>query len=232
VIAYTSLLVTDFRGFRDFGVIGGAGILLCWISAFTVLPASLAVLERRGRIRARREPALGRLLARLLPRNLTAVAVVGGAVTLAAGGVAVHYLATDPFEYNWENLRADSPEAMTGRHWMHQVDLAFGHGLASGFVIAVDRPEQAPVIERLLRAHAESKAHPGGELFRKVSTIEGALPRDQPAKLAVLADLRGILTDRKTLDALSDEERARRSPPAPPGRHPGGDHPAVRREGR
>ena len=29
-VSYASLLVTDFRGFRHFGLIGGVGILLCW----------------------------------------------------------------------------------------------------------------------------------------------------------------------------------------------------------
>src|SRR5262249_57229619 len=66
-VASLSLVVTDFRGFRHFGVIGGVGILLCWITAYTILPAGLAIVERRNLVRARHEPALGRLLVRLAP---------------------------------------------------------------------------------------------------------------------------------------------------------------------
>ncbi|RYZ49189.1 MAG: hypothetical protein EOP49_16920, partial [Sphingobacteriales bacterium] len=34
-VAYLSLMVTEFRGFRDFGWIGGIGMVTCWISAYT-----------------------------------------------------------------------------------------------------------------------------------------------------------------------------------------------------
>ena len=41
-LAYGSLMITDFRGFRDFGIIGGVGMVFCWISAITILPAAVA----------------------------------------------------------------------------------------------------------------------------------------------------------------------------------------------
>jgi uncharacterized protein len=44
--SYASLMVTEFRGFRDFGAIGGAGMLLCWIGTFAALPSILTVIER------------------------------------------------------------------------------------------------------------------------------------------------------------------------------------------
>src|SRR4029079_13252606 len=47
-VSYASLLATDFRGFRHFGLIGGVGILFCWAATFLVLPAAIAVMERRG----------------------------------------------------------------------------------------------------------------------------------------------------------------------------------------
>src|SRR5262249_51255378 len=61
-VAYGALVATNFKGFKHFGLIGGVGMILCWIAAYTVLPAALAVLERRG-YRTRKEPMLGRVLA-------------------------------------------------------------------------------------------------------------------------------------------------------------------------
>ncbi|MDB4927961.1 MAG: hypothetical protein JWM10_445, partial [Myxococcaceae bacterium] len=38
-LAYGSLVVTDFRGFRDFGIIGGTGMVICWVLTLAVLPS-------------------------------------------------------------------------------------------------------------------------------------------------------------------------------------------------
>ena len=42
-------MVTSFRGFYQFGVMGAVGALFCWVATFTVLPAMLALLDRRQR---------------------------------------------------------------------------------------------------------------------------------------------------------------------------------------
>ena len=44
--SYGSLGATDFRGFHDFGLIGGMGMLLCWLATFGVMPCLLTVFER------------------------------------------------------------------------------------------------------------------------------------------------------------------------------------------
>ena len=40
--------LTDFRGLAELGVIGGGGILLCWLAEVTVLPALICLCDRRG----------------------------------------------------------------------------------------------------------------------------------------------------------------------------------------
>ena len=44
--AYGALVVTEFRGFREFGWIGGLGILICWAAAYLALPPILLLVER------------------------------------------------------------------------------------------------------------------------------------------------------------------------------------------
>src|SRR5262249_19242525 len=48
-ISYGSLVLTRFRGFSQFGVIGGMGMVLAWLATVTVLPSGIWVLGRRGR---------------------------------------------------------------------------------------------------------------------------------------------------------------------------------------
>src|SRR6202012_2257795 len=44
--AYTSLLVTDFPAFRDFGWIAASGMLVCWTVKTAMVPPLLVILER------------------------------------------------------------------------------------------------------------------------------------------------------------------------------------------
>ena len=53
-VAYASLLSTDFRGFNQFGLIGGIGMTLSWITSYLVTPAAR---PRLGAARA--HPARG-----------------------------------------------------------------------------------------------------------------------------------------------------------------------------
>ena len=51
--AYASLMVTSFRGFYQFGVMGAVGAIACWVATFTVLPAILILLDIRSNAGAR-----------------------------------------------------------------------------------------------------------------------------------------------------------------------------------
>src|SRR6185503_7131951 len=95
-VAYLSLAITDFRGFRHFGLIGGMGMVLCWIAAFTILPAALAELQVRGKIRVRPPSRAAHRLARLVPRSAGLAAGLGLFATAAAAIGTWHYLASDP----------------------------------------------------------------------------------------------------------------------------------------
>lgn len=205
-VSYASLLLTDFRGFRHFGVIGGTGMVLCWISTFTVLPAAMAVLERRGWIKVRPEPKLGAILNLLLPKRLGVVAAIGLVVTGAAGFQTLRFLTNEPYESNFKNLRSDSAVIQEERRWMRRIDEAFGQGISGGFAVAVEKREDARALVAKLRAADQGKSEQE-RLFSRVNSLDDLLPADQEKKVAVLAEIRAQLTP-ELLDKLSPEERA------------------------
>ncbi|HMG52290.1 MAG TPA: MMPL family transporter [Kofleriaceae bacterium] len=212
-VAYASLMITVFRGFRDFGVIGGIGILLCWCAAYLVLPAALSVARRFG-MRPRSEPPIGRWLARLLPSNLGITAVATIAVIVGAGVVTVHFLADDPFESNFKNLRSRGAAINEQQRWMHAIDAAFGHGIDAGFVIAL--PQRADVMPLKTRLRAvDAGAQPRDKLFADLHSLDDLLPTQQPEKLAVLGQIRELLSS-KEIEALPDADRAELAKLRPP----------------
>jgi predicted RND superfamily exporter protein len=216
-VAYGSLIATDFRGFRDFGIIGAFGMLLCWASAYTVAPSLLTILGRRGHFdRTTPEPAMGRWLAALLPRRAgRALAVIAVAVPLLAAASA-RYLASDPFEYNLRNLRASNAQVRQARGWQTKLDDAFGRGISGGFVVALNRREDVAAVAKQLRELTGSTApgQPSGPLLARVSALDDVLPADQARRLGLLDEIRRLI-DRNAdkMSPASAAEARRLRPP-------------------
>ena len=218
-VAYGSLVVTDFRGFRHFGVIGFVGMVLCWIAAFTILPAGLAVLARRGLVRTNRAPVVGKVLAKLLPARLPVVVVVGFLLTLVSLGATWHFVTSDPLQKDWSDLRPSGTSTAEARIWSDRLNASFTtkfqRGLSQRFVIGVERREQARELVERLRA-IDRGAAAGSELLSDVTSLDDLVPQDQGEKLKVIAGIRELLAD-DLVETFGDDDRAllaRVTPPA------------------
>ena len=202
-IAYGALAVTHFKGFADFAMIGGVGMLVCWVFSFVVLP--LLVLRFAAGARAVESPIFGRVAITLFGFRRPAVAcTVGLVVALASVAITVRYIAHDPFEYDMTKLRSDAPEALATRNWMKYVNDTFGRGLSGmsrSTYIAVDDRAQVPAVVAALRV-----AHARDPLVGAVQSIDDVVPPDQAKKLAVLAKIRSELDE--AVDDLSTTDRA------------------------
>jgi hypothetical protein len=207
--AYGSLVITDFRGFRHFGVIGFVGMVLCWIAAFTILPAGLAWLWRMGWIRPHKAPAVGNVLARLLPRDMRIVAYAGVALTLVSAVATWRYVAGDPLQEDWSNLRPDGSGTREALQWSEKIKRGFTtkfqQGLSQRFVIGAPTRGAAPEIVKTLRA-VDKGAAKGAELMSTVTSLDDLVPANQPAKLALLAEIRALLDD-DAVQAFADDDK-------------------------
>jgi hypothetical protein len=197
-IAYGSLAVTSFRGFADFALIGGIGMLLCWIATYALVPVLVLRLAPRTKIVS--HSFLGGWIARLFGfRRAGVVVAVAALVALGAGAIAYRFVAEDPFEYDMTKLRSDGDDAKEVRRWLAISDANFGRGISGQTFVAADRAEQVPMIVDALH-----RMPPG--VIGKVSSILDVVPPDQDAKLKVLGEIREILDD-DALEALSADER-------------------------
>ncbi len=211
-VAYGSLTVTPFRGFRDFGIIGAVGMLLCWISAFTVLPAALTLLG--SRVKGRSAEGMGRWLERIVPAHPRLVAALGLTLLAGTSAATLRYLTHDPLEDDLRNLRSYNAELDAEQAWMGKFDKQFGGGISGGFVIGCDDEKETPGVVATLRAVDANKPD-NQHMFHELSTLTDLLPTEQPQKLAVLADIRKLL-DGHAMEHLSADDRARLAKLRPP----------------
>ncbi len=193
-IAYGSLAATRFKGFADFAIIGSAGMILCWLATYVVLPALVLRFARNVRgVEGTR--LLERVLVRVLGTRRPRIVIgVGLAVTLAAAAIVARFIASDPFEYDLRELGSVAEANETERAWMKLAETTFGRGRAGRTFIAAERPDQVRRIVAALTQPDRRRA------IGSVQSILDVLPDDQPARLAVLASIREMLDP----DALDD----------------------------
>lgn len=193
--AYLSLGVTSFRGFSEFGLIGGAGSLACWFAAFGVCPASIAALsrfgwgERAGGPRAPRTPRVTTALGSFVTRRPSWVLL---ALALAAVGLAprVRDYVRDPWEYDFGKLRSQSSSRGGAGHFSVKADEIFGTRGSPDLLLASDMSRAAGVADAVL---ARDRRLFGGRLVQRVTTVHdylGGRPDVVERKLALLAEIR------------------------------------------
>ncbi len=209
-IAYGSLSLTEFRGFRQFGLVGFVGMLLVWASIVPLVPALVTLVERAGATFTHR-PSRARValerFALLVTARPRTVVTAGVLLTVALAYPAVRWLA-DPWEYDLGKLGSRSSDVSGAGDWSDKANEVFG-GKANiaGAMMVADHPEQVPEVAAKIR---ENDAHdPQGKLVADVVTVDDALPGDpalQARKLAVLERIRERLTP-KVLESLDPDDR-------------------------
>lgn len=214
MVSYGALMTTDFRGFRHFGIIGGAGMLLCWLSTYLVLPCVLVLSERLFPLsvehswRDRLAGMYGRPFAWLSKRFPRPVAVVGiglGAVGLVASAL---YFLGDPMEYNLRNILNDVRSPSSADQLSSRVNQVVGRLNQGGRAVLVDRVDQVlPLVQELEKRRDQAPAN--DKPFDRVVSIFTLLPADQAEKITLLSETIDRLERARKRGFVSDEQWAK-----------------------
>jgi predicted RND superfamily exporter protein len=206
--SYASLLLTEFRGFRQFGYIGGAGMVASWVTAFVLIPPLVRWLDRDDTAVLRAAPErlgiMGRI-ARQVERAPLPIVVAALAITAVCAYTVSRFDVTTQLEHDFSRLRRVDTWASGDGYWGRKVDTLLGRYVTPTVVLA-DTAEGAVAAEKAIRASVEH-----GVLGPMVASVRGAddvLPPDQQAKVDVARDIREALTPK--IRSLIDADRLRK----------------------
>ncbi len=220
-IAYGSLLVTQFRGFSQFGAIGFFGMLFVWASIIPLVPALCVLSERwqtklprvlRDRpVRVRADGSRSAVvsgLARATERHPWVFLAVGFSLT-AVACVKIPGYVRDPWEYDFGKLGSKSSDLRGAGEWSNKANVVFGGKMnIAGALMLADTPEQVPLLKKAIEDN--DARDPAGRMIAEITTVDSYLPgstREQEEKLAVLDSIRDRLSPRVLRDSEGEERK-------------------------
>jgi predicted RND superfamily exporter protein len=223
--AYAALGIGRFRGFRHFALIGGCGMLICWLASYLLLPAVVVLLERRKRLSRHMFRATSggvpftpfeRPVVWLVEHATRPTLIVALVVTVGAGVATARYFKVGPLEYNMNHLESDKTTTGDLYRVSHLADRVLSNkGSSAGMVVLTDDERDTPVVASLLRKKRD-EAPPTLKPFQEVHTLEDLVPPNQEQRLARLRKLTRRLERAHDRGGIDDATWARITPMLPP----------------
>jgi predicted RND superfamily exporter protein len=206
-VAYASLVAMQFRGFRQFGIIGGLGMVLVWALTFVLGPSLIAWLDG-GRLESHghtvpTHPIMTRVGRAVVayPRAITAGAAL---LTLLAGWQLRHF-GGGSLEYDFSRLRRRDTWTDGEGFWGKKMDTLLGRYLTPTALLTDSVEEARRVAAQVREAAAEE---PFKSMVASIRTYDDLVPPDQDAKADEVEAIRRKLTP-KIRARMSDDDRQR-----------------------
>jgi predicted RND superfamily exporter protein len=206
-LSYASLGLTQFRGFWQFGIIGGFGMMFAWGASFLLMPPLIAWLDRDERTAPKPRPVEAGMVARVLSwvgKSPRLVVGVSGAMTIGAI-VLLTQLGPGRIEFDLSKLRRSDTARVGEQYWGRKMDALLGQYLTP-ISVMTDSPEESAAIEADLKQQIQQQ--PLHQLVASIVSIRDLIPSDQPERLAVAKDILRILALPSVNSAIPDKARA------------------------
>ena len=212
-VAFATLMITDIRGFSQFGFIGGLGMFLCWVATYTVLPVFLWISEDIWPVIGEKKEGADRwfhfsfpsyLSTKLVP-NASRLARLAVALTIISIPLIIHFVPRS-LEYNFTKLRTKTKgqEVSEEADWNKKVKKIFNASL-SPVILVADRTEDVdPLCREIMHKNEIDPSEK--KVIDSCKSLYSYVPPDQDEKIAWLKKIRDLI-DKNTLGFLSREQK-------------------------
>lgn len=207
--AYGSLMVTSFRGFSQFGIIGLIGMVSCWIVAFTFFPAAITWVNQISSIVGSDRRTESRMMwsngLRIALVHFTKpVAWVGLLITLISAGSFL-FLGDHMIESDLTKLR-DRRSMTEGSGYLTKYIDHILKRYSSPLALLTQTEDEARRISVKLNQMKDALGTDSG--IESVLRVQDFVPEQQADKIKILRRIKEILSP-KILWRLPETEKAK-----------------------
>lgn len=193
------LMINDFKGFSEFGLITGSGILIVYLTYHIVLPPLIVAAEKIRLLKFKcRRSSESVVSDRAFPYSKAVLIATILLVALSSAGLALA-----KFEYNFGKLKANVKETQLAREKLRKTMPTVNR---PAVVLIKDLNEALAVKEFVDKKIAEdetAKKTPVIDAFRSWYDV---VQYNQDEKMAVIGEIKQLLSD-KTLKLVKGEHK-------------------------
>jgi len=198
-IAFFSLTISHFYGFKHFGLIAGVGIMLCFLSIFLILPSLLVISDRFLLHRKLSHFSLKESWGKVRRGPIYGVLVAG----LLFSIFSMIQISKADFEYDFANLQQEGAESIV---FGDRIGKHFGVVLNPVGLVTADKASAFELARRISRYIEENP----DTSFHFAASIMSHIPRNQKDKIELMRDMDALLEERQELiNSLDAEDRRR-----------------------
>ena len=188
-LAFFAVVLADFRGVQELGIISGSGVLLCVVAVLSFLPAAVLTLDaiRPWRAVSHDRTALHHAFTRLgagVERHRRGVLALAG----LTGTACLVALPAVSFDYNLLNLQARGTESVD---WEHRI-IENSQRSSWNALATASTPEAT---------RAKAQAFAALPSVDRVESIATLVPEKQDERISALGALRPLIADLPQPDA-------------------------------
>jgi predicted RND superfamily exporter protein len=205
-LSYGSLILTSFRGFRQFGIIGFTGMILCWLATYIMLPSLMICFYKMGFLRkpiSNHRAWFAEFIAHVVEKHSKAILLLTVALT-ALSVTTLGRIDSSMIETDMRKLRNKHSLENGSMYWSKYVDEVFQRYLSPVVILPKDKADVEPIAAEVRKT---KEAEKDTTFIVNVSTINDFVPQDQERKIKTLREIDRLLPKR-TLNELNPKEKA------------------------
>lgn len=209
--AYGSLYFTEFEGFKQYGIMGFMGMVLCWISSIAVLPALLLAVERfRPIVKKGSGPRSSWIfgpVTQLLNRFPGPLLAGSIAITVGALFFITQFDADTILERDLSKLRNKTSMTEGSGFYGKDAEEIVG-GASSPLIVLAHGKSFALDIAKHLRDQKTTEGEQS--LIGNIGDLQTFIPPEQPEKISLLRDIsRSLPNDLRSRLSRDDQAKVR-----------------------